>query len=84
MGKTSATGSLQLLTGVATSTIIMAVGTIIIGRLLTPDEFGLYGIALVPSTRALATSRQESRGSFDNYFSLFSFDLAAQKFCFNF
>jgi hypothetical protein len=25
-----------------------------------------------------ATSRQESRGSFDNYFSLFSFHLAAQ------
>ena len=50
MGKTSATGSLQLLIGVATSTIIMAVGTIIIGRLLTTDEFGLYGIALVPST----------------------------------
>jgi O-antigen/teichoic acid export membrane protein len=50
MGKTSATGSFQLLIGVATSTIIMAVGTIIIGRLLTTDEFGLYGIALVPST----------------------------------
>jgi O-antigen/teichoic acid export membrane protein len=50
MGKTSATGSLQLLIGVATSTIIMAVGTIIIGRLLTTDEFGLYGIALVPFT----------------------------------
>ena len=50
MGKTSATGSFQLLIGVAASTIIMAVGTIILGRLLTPDEYGLYGIAMVPST----------------------------------
>ena len=50
MGKTSAIGSFQLLIGVAASTIIMAVGTIIIGRLLTPDEYGLYGIVLVPST----------------------------------
>lgn len=50
MGKTSATGSFQLLIGVATSTIIMAVGAILLGRLLTSDEYGLYGIALVPST----------------------------------
>ena len=35
MGKTSATGSFQLLIGVATSTIIMAVGTIILARLMT-------------------------------------------------
>jgi stage V sporulation protein B len=50
IGKTSATGSFQLLIGVATSTIIMAAGSIILGRLLTTDEYGLYGIALVPST----------------------------------
>ena len=50
MGKTSATGVFQLLVGVATSIIIMAVGTIILGRLLTPDEYGLYGIVLIPST----------------------------------
>jgi O-antigen/teichoic acid export membrane protein len=50
MGKTSATGSFQLLVGVAASTIIMAVGAIILGRLLTQDEYGLYGIVLVPST----------------------------------
>ena len=50
MGKTSATGSFHLLIGVATSTIIMAVGTIILGGLLTRDELGLYGIVLVPST----------------------------------
>ncbi len=50
MGKTSATGSFQLLIGVVTSTVIMAVGAIILGRLLTSDEYGLYNIALVPST----------------------------------
>jgi O-antigen/teichoic acid export membrane protein len=48
MGKTSATGSFQLLIGVAVSTVIMAVGTIILGRLLTPDAFGLYGIVQIP------------------------------------
>jgi O-antigen/teichoic acid export membrane protein len=50
MGKTSATGSFQLLIGVAASTIIMAVGSIILGRLLTTDEYGLYGIVLIPAT----------------------------------
>jgi stage V sporulation protein B len=50
IGKTSATGSFQLLIGVATSTIVMAAGSIILGRLLTTDEYGLYGIALIPST----------------------------------
>lgn len=50
MGKTSATGSFQLLIGVAVSTIVMAVGTIIVGNLLTTDQYGLYQIALVPST----------------------------------
>ena len=50
MGRTSATGSFQLLVGVAISTIIMAVGSIILGRLLTTDEYGLYGIALIPAT----------------------------------
>jgi stage V sporulation protein B len=49
MGKTSATGSFQLLIGVALSTMIMAVGSIILGRLMTTDEYGLYNIALAPS-----------------------------------
>ena len=34
--------------------------------------------------RALTTSRHESRGSFDNYFSLFTLDFPTQKFSFNF
>jgi len=50
MGKTSAAGSFQLLIGVASSTLIMAVGTIILGRIMTTDEYGLYGIVLIPST----------------------------------
>lgn len=49
MGKVSASGSLKLFFGVATSTAIMAVGTIILARLLSPDEYGLYSIALIPS-----------------------------------
>jgi stage V sporulation protein B len=50
MGKNSATGSFQLLIGVALSTIIMAVGSFILGRLLGTDGYGLYGITLIPST----------------------------------
>ncbi|NWF86630.1 oligosaccharide flippase family protein, partial [Candidatus Bathyarchaeota archaeon] len=49
IGKVSATGSFQLFIGVATSTIIMAVGTIILARLMTPEEYGLYSVALIPS-----------------------------------
>ncbi len=35
--------------GMATSTAIMAVGTIILARLLSPAEYGLYSVALIPS-----------------------------------
>jgi O-antigen/teichoic acid export membrane protein len=49
MGKTSATGSFQLLIGVATSTIIMAVGTVILTRLLGQANYGLYALAYAPS-----------------------------------
>jgi O-antigen/teichoic acid export membrane protein len=50
IGKTSATGSFHLLIGVAGSTIIMAIGTLIIVGLLPVNEVGLYGIAFIPST----------------------------------
>ncbi|MEM2338361.1 MAG: oligosaccharide flippase family protein, partial [Candidatus Bathyarchaeia archaeon] len=53
MGKKSATGSFQLFVGVAASTIIMAVGTIILARLIKPEEYGLYAIALIPSYTAV-------------------------------
>lgn len=49
MSKTSAKGSVQLFIGVVTSTLIMALGTIILARLMTPQEYGLYSIALIPS-----------------------------------
>ncbi|MGB9854570.1 MAG: oligosaccharide flippase family protein [Candidatus Bathyarchaeales archaeon] len=49
MGKASAIGSFQLFIGVAASTVIMAVGSIILARLMTPEEYGLYSIALIPS-----------------------------------
>jgi len=49
MGKVSVTGSFQLFIGKAASTIILAVGSIILARLMAPAEYGLYSIALVPS-----------------------------------
>ncbi|MGQ9460594.1 MAG: lipopolysaccharide biosynthesis protein [Candidatus Bathyarchaeaceae archaeon] len=49
MGKTSARGSLQLFMGVAVSTIIITIGTVILAMLMTPEEYGLYSIALIPS-----------------------------------
>jgi O-antigen/teichoic acid export membrane protein len=49
MGKISATGSFQLFIGRASSTMIMAVGTIVLTRLMLPEEYGLYSIALMPS-----------------------------------
>ena len=46
MGKVSAKGSFHLLWGLVVSTIISAVGTILIARLLAPSELGIYTIAL--------------------------------------
>jgi O-antigen/teichoic acid export membrane protein len=50
MGKSSTAGSFFLLIGVVGSTVILALGTLILAGLLTPDELGLYGIVLLPST----------------------------------
>ncbi len=50
MGKSSATGSFQLLIGVVASTLIMAIGTLVLGWLLQRDELGLYGVALIPAS----------------------------------
>jgi stage V sporulation protein B len=49
MGKTSATGSFQLLLGVVGSTVIMALGTIILGVVLSREDLGIYYVALIPS-----------------------------------
>lgn len=50
MGKTSATGSFHLLIGVAGSTIIMAIGTLVLNSMLPVSGVGLYGMALIPSS----------------------------------
>ena len=50
LGKVSAVGSFQLFIGKSSSTILMAIGSVILGRLLIPGEYGLYSIALVPAT----------------------------------
>ncbi|MCL4430104.1 MAG: oligosaccharide flippase family protein, partial [Chloroflexi bacterium] len=50
MGKSSATGSFHLLLGVAGSTIIMAIGTLILQGMLPTEGVGLYGMALIPSS----------------------------------
>jgi O-antigen/teichoic acid export membrane protein len=49
IGKTSAKGSFQLFIGVAVSTLILAVGTIILGNLLHENGYGLYAITLIPA-----------------------------------
>ena len=46
MARVSAKGGFHLLWGLVFSTVISAVGTIIIARLLGPENYGLYAIAL--------------------------------------
>ncbi|MEM2313161.1 MAG: oligosaccharide flippase family protein [Candidatus Bathyarchaeia archaeon] len=48
IGKASAVGSLYLFLGVTSSTVIMALGAIILAQLMTPEEYGLYSVALIP------------------------------------
>lgn len=53
MGQTSAVGSLQLFLSRTISTIILAVGTIIIGLFISQTDYGLYAVALIPSATFL-------------------------------
>jgi len=53
MGRISATGGLQLFTGRAVYTAILAVGTLILGLLISEGDYGLYAIALIPATTLL-------------------------------
>ena len=46
MAQTTAKGSIHLLWGLVASTIISAMGTIFIARLLGPENYGLYAIAI--------------------------------------
>ena len=47
MAKVSVKGSFHLFWGLVVSSVISAVGTVIIARVLSPSEYGLYTIALV-------------------------------------
>ena len=47
MAKTSAQGGFNLFWGVAVSTIISAIGVVLVARLLSPPEYGLFAIALM-------------------------------------
>jgi O-antigen/teichoic acid export membrane protein len=53
MGQASAVGSLQLFLGVSISTVILAVGTIILGLFISQGDYGLYAVALIPATTIL-------------------------------
>ena len=46
MAKVSAKGGFHLFWGLATSTIISAVGVILVARLLSPSEYGIVTISL--------------------------------------
>ncbi len=48
MGKTSAVGSVHLFLGVSISSIILAIGTVILGIYILPGAYGLYAVALIP------------------------------------
>jgi O-antigen/teichoic acid export membrane protein len=50
MGRTSAAGSLNLFVGKIVSTVIVAAGTIILGLLISESDYGLYAVALIPSS----------------------------------
>ena len=49
IAKLSARGGLHLFIGVSLSSMISAVGTIILVRLLDPAQYGLYAVVLIPS-----------------------------------
>ena len=53
IGKTSATGSLHLFIGKIASTIILAIGTIILQGIILESDYGLYFLALIPATTFL-------------------------------
>ncbi|MCL1970986.1 MAG: oligosaccharide flippase family protein [Candidatus Bathyarchaeota archaeon] len=50
MGKSSTAGSFYLLIGLVCSSVILALGTLLLGNVLSADELGLYSLALIPST----------------------------------
>jgi O-antigen/teichoic acid export membrane protein len=53
MGQVSAVGSFQLFLGKTLSTVVLAVGSIILTILISEGDYGLYVVALIPATTAL-------------------------------
>ena len=53
IGQASAVGSIQLFIGRIVSTIILAVGTIMLGLFILESDYGLYVVALIPATTFL-------------------------------
>ena len=53
MGKDSASGSFWLFFGKILSTLVLAIGTIVLGLVIQEGEYGLYVIALIPSATIL-------------------------------
>jgi O-antigen/teichoic acid export membrane protein len=53
MGKVSAVGGMHIFLGKMCATVMQAVGTIIVGMLILPEDYGLYAIAFVPATALL-------------------------------
>ncbi len=47
--KLSAKGGIELSIGMVISTALTAIGTIVVARLLSPEQYGLYTIAMVPA-----------------------------------
>lgn len=50
IGKSSTVGSFFLMIGVVASTVILALGTLVLAGLLPVEDLGLYGIVMIPST----------------------------------
>lgn len=50
VAKISARGGFHMFLGVSLSSVILSLGTILVVRLLTPTQYGLYAIALMPPT----------------------------------
>ena len=52
-GRDSASGGFWLFIGKMVSTVILAVSTIFMGRIISVDDYGLYAIALIPAATLL-------------------------------
>lgn len=52
-GRSSASGGFWLFIGKMSSTVILAIATIAIGRLISVDDYGLYSVSLIPAATLL-------------------------------